>query len=148
MAAHLSQHAHRIRLVTSDSSADSGARTDEDLDAALVRLAEVQLDRTDSFLPILHAAQDRTTSGGLVIAVVGGLDDDTVRSLSALRPHGARGLAFVVQSGRSPAHAQSLARGTLAALRASGWDAVVIDEGTAPSQAWSTAIGAEGAMAR
>ncbi len=148
MAAHLAQHAHRIRLVTADASSDSGARTDEDLDAALVRLAEVQLDRTHSFLPVLHAAQDRTTSGGLVIAVVGGLDDDTVRNLSALRPHGARGLAFVVQSRRSPAHAQSLARGTLAALRASGWDAVAVDEGTAPPQAWSRAVGAERAMAR
>lgn len=148
MAAHLARHAHRVRLVTADPTADSGARTDEDLDAAMFRLAEVQLDRSESLIPVLHAAQDRTTGGGLVIAVVGGLDDETVRTLSALRPHGARGLAFVVNPSRASERAGVQARGTLAGLRAAGWDAVAVDGHTAPPQVWSVAVGAEAAMTR
>lgn len=146
VAAHLARQAYSVRMVTADSATPAGARVDEDLDATLLRLAGIDLTPGSSVRPVLHLAQEASAGCGLVVAIVAGFDDDTIRVLASLRPHGAHGLAFVLHpggptdpGGAAGGSAHRRASATLAGLRASGWGGTAVGDGASPAQVWAAA---------
>jgi hypothetical protein len=91
--------------------------------------------------PVLHAAHPLTSAGGLVIAVVTDHDEDTLRSVAALRQPGGTGLLLLVQSatfaGPVPPSASSRAEALAGIAAAAGWSTTVIRSGTGIGSVWA-----------
>jgi uncharacterized protein (DUF58 family) len=155
MAASVSSHlidlGYTVHLITTDAASDSGTHEDSELEPLLDTLARLQADDADGFRAVLHAAHGVTSGGGLVVAVVAGLDDDAAHATASLRQPGSTGLAFVVEReafggrpalGRRGGHPTGLGPTTAAALTASGWSAALVRPGTTPAEAWGTVVAA------
>ena len=87
-----------------------------------------------------------TAQGGLIVAVVGALDDDAARATASLRQPGSTGLAFVLDrdafaraSDGAPAARPTGADATTVMLATSGWAALTVGPTTSPDQAWDAA---------
>ncbi len=145
VVAHLARSGYAIHLLTADPSRDLGVAEDCELETALDSLARVEPGPDESYRSILHAASTATAQGGLVVAVLAALDDDTARGTASLRQPGSTGVAFVLDragfesSGRRAGEGASPADATTATLQASGWAAVTVTGGTTPPEAWSAA---------
>jgi hypothetical protein len=94
VAEHLRHAGYKIRLVT-----DTGTDLDgSDGDTALIdHLAEVQLSDNGNIADVVAQVR-RRSDGGLVIAVLGSLDDGEAEVLSALRRSGTSCIAFMINS--------------------------------------------------
>lgn len=149
IAAHLARSEHDVHLLVSDPHSDSGARLVTGLDHILLTLAMAEPERLSSLVSLWHAAHDLAAAGGLIIALVGGMDEESTRALASLRQHGSTGIAFVLTPAASASglrvHERQPARdrehralGTLAALEAAGWRGQAIRGTTPPpAAAWS-----------
>ncbi|HYN28794.1 MAG TPA: DUF58 domain-containing protein [Dermatophilaceae bacterium] len=151
VTAHLIDLGYTVHLITPDAASDSGTREDTDLEPVLDTLARLGPDDSDGFRAVLHAAHGVTSGGGLVVAVVAGLDDDAAHATASLRQPGSTGVAFVVDGeafggrpalGRRGGRPTGLAPATAAALAATGWAATLVRPGTTPPQAWGAVVGA------
>lgn len=142
IASHLDALHHEVTLLTADPTSDTGTRLDTDLGTVLLTLAQIQLHPVMTLGAVLHAAHDVTSGGGVLIALVGGMDDAATRDLSCLRQHGATGIALVLvpppsrddDARRSQEH---LALGTLAGLQAAGWAGLAIRGWDTPAEVWA-----------
>ena len=109
----------------SETVADGRAAEAVDVDTALDALAEAEPCAPVDVGPVLHAAHPLTSAGGLVIAVVTDHDEDTLRSVAALRQPGGTGLLLLLQSatfaGPVPPSADSRAEALAGIAAAAGW---------------------------
>ena len=142
---HLLESGFAVHLLTPDAEAEAGVLEDTDLDQSLETLAR-PLPRPETDLgPLLHAASGATSQGGLAVALVGPLDDDSSRALSSLRQPGGPGFAFVVdpaafgRGGTSPVHDPGA---TTASLSAAGWSVLTVTPDLEVADAWASVAGA------
>ncbi len=153
VVAHLVRSGYAIHLLTSDPSRDLGVAEDIELETALDSLARIEPGPDEAYRSVLHAASTATSQGGLVVAVLAGLDDDAARGTASLRQPGSTGVAFVIDqagfasSGRQAGGDASRAAATTATLRATGWSALTVTAGTTPPDAWSAATTSAGTAA-
>lgn len=142
---HLLQSGFAVHLLTPDAGQESGVREDTDLDRALETLARTTTTSDGGIHAMLHAATTATAQGGLAVALVGALDDDSARALSSLRQPGGPGLGFVIdapafgQSTHSPAPS---AAATAATLSAAGWSFLEVTPALDVASAWASVAGA------
>lgn len=142
---HLLDSGFAVHLLTPDPSQESGVREDVDLDHGLETLARTTASPDGGIDGLLHAATAATAQGGLVVALVGALDDDSARALSSLRQPGGPGLAYVVDAGtfgRSGAQPSLPSGATDATLTAAGWSVLTVTPDLAVADAWSSIAGA------
>ncbi|NHA66801.1 DUF58 domain-containing protein [Phycicoccus flavus] len=147
---HLVDSRYAVHLLVADPGTDSGTRHDDSMPGALDALARITPTGEDSTRALLHDASTLTAQGGLVVYVGGPLPDDDAHTLAALRQPGSSAVALVVEprsfagrraSGTPEAGSESSARATTGTLSSSGWLTAVVEAGTDPAQAWSTAVG-------
>ena len=142
---HLLGTGFAVHLLTVDPGQESGVREDSDLDPALEALARIDASDDQGINGMLHAASGATAQGGLVVAIVGALDDDSARALSSLRQPGGPGLAFVIDPegfGRGSGSGGDLdPRATTAALAGAGWSVVTVSPDLGVADAWATVAG-------
>ncbi|KGN36303.1 DUF58 domain-containing protein [Knoellia subterranea] len=156
--AHLLEMGFAVHLLTPDGESESGVREDTDLDRGLETLARTVHSEDKGIGSLLHAASAATAQGGLVVAIVGAVDDDASRALASLRQPGGPGLAFVINAasfgGRTatPTAASSGAPGaapggdvgppaTTASLAGAGWSVLSVDPQLGVADAWAAAAG-------
>jgi len=144
VATHLVSHGYAVHLLTAEPGTDLGVREDREPSAVLDTLARIEVSTGEGFRPVLHAAATLAGQGGLVVALLGGLDDDAARATASLRQPGSTGVAFVLDApafdgGRGTDDAATPALATRSTLATSGWSALLIGPTTTPPQAWSTA---------
>ncbi len=157
VVAHLLEHTFAVHLVTPETLEAGTAADGVTLDDALEALAVATTAGPESLPACLHAAGPLAGSGGLVVAVVGGLDDASAQGLAALRQPGSTGLALVVDGatfveghgvgghggggqlgdGHGPARVASPVDATIEALTAAGWASTRVGSGTPVAAAWS-----------
>jgi len=144
---HLLDMGFAVHLLTPDAGQESGVREDSDLDRALETLARAVPTDEAGIGSLLHAASAATAQGGLIVALVGAVDDDAARALSSLRQPGGPGLAFVVDggsfsgAGRSRVPEDLDSRATTASLAGAGWSVLSVEPGLAVGDAWATVAG-------
>lgn len=142
VVAHLSSERFAVHLVT-PAAAEAAAGTDSlTLDQALDALAVVTATGDESLPEAFHAARPLTSSGGLVMAVVGGMDEDEARSLAAMRQPGATGIAMVLDTPTfAPSRTDDLignqVETTIQTLTSAGWATARVDVDSTVPQAWS-----------
>lgn len=144
---HLLDSGFAVHLLTPDPGQESGVREDSDLDVALETLARTTASDEPGIGSMLHAASGATAQGGLVVAVVGALDDDSARALSSLRQPGGPGFAFVLDGpsfgrGGDTGGGALDPRATHAALSGAGWAALAVTPDLTVGDAWATVAGA------
>ncbi|PRY56085.1 uncharacterized protein (DUF58 family) [Knoellia remsis] len=146
---HLLDFGFAVHLLTTDPDRESGVREDTELDAALETLARIGTSPETGIDSLLHAASAATAQGGLVVAVVGGLDDASARALSSLRQPGGPGLTFVIdaasfvrEGAAVPRVAGADPRSTTASLAASGWSVLTVRPEMGVADAWTSVAGA------
>lgn len=139
MAASIGAHAaaagYAVHLLTPDVTVDARVRSDDALPDLVATLARIVPSRDDGFPSVLHAASSSASTGGLLVALVSGLDEPTAGSLAALRQHGSLALALVHLPDTGAASITQ-ARRTLATLGAAGWLTAAIDARQSPAQVW------------
>jgi uncharacterized protein (DUF58 family) len=133
IASHFLDLGYAVHLLTSDPTADTGVRSDGDLDTMLDTLATMRPGPDDGFRSVLRSAHLATGTGGLLVALVSALDEDGARALAALRQPGSTAVAFV--------HGAS-AEATRATLASSGWLASSVAGSEPPARAWAVVTGA------
>lgn len=143
---HLLEMGFAVHLLTPDAGQESGVREDTELDRALETLARTVPTDEAGIGGSLHAASAATAQGGLIVSIVGAVDDDAARALSSLRQPGGPGLAFVIHpgsfgSGRSPESTDLDPRATTAALAGAGWSVLGVESGLGVADAWATLAG-------
>lgn len=144
---HLLDSGFAVHLLTPDPGQESGVREDDDFDAALETLARTTPSEEAGIGSVLHAASGATAQGGLVVAIVGALDDDSARALSSLRQPGGPGLAFVVEASSFNRATQERGGGELdpratnATLAGAGWAALPVHPDLTVSDAWAAVAG-------
>ena len=162
VARHLVANGFVVHLLTDTTVADGSAEHPLDLDASLTSLARIQPD-PDSRLDRLTAAASGFTAGGaLVVAAVVASDEDSLRTLAAIRQPGSRALAFVIDPARFAGRAGEKVAGTgrggersdrgaergagrsgsqgespTAILADAGWRTVVVGPQTDIARAWA-----------
>lgn len=150
IAIHLMEQGYALHLLTSEDErrSDGRAATDLDRSAALDVLADIAPSDDEEFTRLLHSAGSTTAPGGLVICIVGPLDEVDSRTAGALRPPGATGLAIVidptpagVSRGQVPQEHRPADR-TATILRTAGWAAAVARHGDAVGEVWRRVSGA------
>lgn len=146
MAASVGAHAldlgYAVHLLTPDPSVDSGTRNDDHLEAMLDTLARIQPGPDDGLRSVLHGAHGVTGTGGLLVALVTGMADDTTRALAALRQPGSTAIALVHVPRDSSSADTARAGGTLASLVAAGWLAAPVTGSESPARVWGDLTGA------
>jgi uncharacterized protein (DUF58 family) len=141
IAVHLLDLGYTMHVLTADNTNSSGVVEAEGHDAILDLLAEVGQCSDADFLAAERRAAALTQGGGLVVAVLGALDDDQARSVASLRRPGGHGIALVVaDSGRAPRDAD-VSR-TAAILTDSGWAAMACTSRDNVGQVWASVVGA------
>lgn len=143
---HLLDLGFAVHLLTPDPGQESGVREDSDLDRSLETLARTVLTDEAGIGGILHAASGATAQGGLIVAIVGAVDDDAARALSSLRQPGGPGLALVIDV---PAFSSAGPRSsdgpdphaTTAALAGAGWSALAAGPDLGVADAWANVAG-------
>ncbi len=146
--AYLLGQAYAVHLLSTQTAADGTSTSAIDLDEALDVLAVAETGRDENLVEVLHAAQPLAGSGGLVLAVLGELDEDAARSVAALRQPGSVGVALVVDAAQFGGRGRGAEPVCAAVLRTAGWSTVVVGpEDTVPA-AWSVATGAGVGMSR
>ncbi|MFW5470280.1 DUF58 domain-containing protein [Knoellia sp. CPCC 206435] len=143
---HLLETGFAVHLLTVDPGQESGVREDSELDPALETLARTVANDESGINGMLHAASGATAQGGLVVAIVGALDDDSARALSSLRQPGGPGLAFVIDPegfgrGMRAPSGDLDPRATTAALAAAGWSVTTVVPDLDVADAWGTVAG-------
>lgn len=139
VARHLVANGFVVHLLTDDALRDGTADDPIELDETLTSLAKVQPEK-DSRLDRLTAAASSFTAGGaLVVAAVVASDEESLRTLAAIRQPGSRALAFVIDpekfgGSRGEAGDESSPTSTLADA---GWRTVVVGPHTEVAQAWA-----------
>jgi uncharacterized protein (DUF58 family) len=144
IALHLRTNGYKIRMVTG-SGIDIDA-TERDGDGAILDcLAEVNVSATTD-IPSLVERVRRRSSGGLIVAVLGGLSLAEAESLGALRATGSTCIAFLVNPATwlnlaSDVRAQADTDHGAAALTMlrTGWRALGVDHGTSLVALWPQA---------
>ncbi len=140
IAVHLLDLGYTMHVLTADNTSSSGVVDAEGHDAILDLLAEVGQCSDADFLAAERRAAALTQGGGVVVAIIGALDDDQARSVASLRRPGGLGIAFVVaDSGRAPRDAD-VSR-TSAILTASGWSARACSSRDDVAATWSSVVG-------
>ena len=142
---HLLDLGFAVHLLTPDPGEESGVREDSDLDRSLETLARaVPIDEA-GIGEMLHAASGATAQGGLIVAIVGAIDDGDARALSSLRQPGGPGLAFVVDGGAFASYSGSSEgpdpRATTAALAGAGWSVATAVTDVGVADAWASVAG-------
>ena len=142
---HLLDLGFAVHLLTPDPGEESGVREDSDLDRSLETLARaVPIDEA-GIGEMLHAASGATAQGGLIVAIVGAIDDGEARALSSLRQPGGPGLAFVVDGGAFASYSGSSEgpdpRATTAALAGAGWSVATAVTDVGVADAWASVAG-------
>ncbi|MFC7491984.1 MULTISPECIES: DUF58 domain-containing protein [unclassified Knoellia] len=144
---HLLHQGFAVHLLTPDASQESGVREDSDLDPALETLARTVPTDEPGIGGLLHAASGATAQGGLIVALVGAVDDDAARALASLRQPGGPGLSFVIDAAAfhgsgSGRRAEDLEAGaTTASLAGAGWSVLSVAPGLEVADAWATVAG-------
>ncbi|KGN29878.1 hypothetical protein N802_10310 [Knoellia sinensis KCTC 19936] len=141
---HLLDSGFAVHLLTPDAGEESGVREDIELDHSLETLARVIPTEDAGIDGMLHAATAATAQGGLVVALVGALDDDSARALSSLRQPGGPGLAFIVDApsfSRGGPQGAADAGATAAALTGAGWSVLSVTPDLGVGEAWSAIAG-------
>ncbi len=147
VAAHLAKSGYAVHLLTPDPTRDMGVQEDTQLEGALDTLARIDIGSDEDHRAVVHAATSVSTQGGIVIAVVGALDDDAARATASLRQPGSTGVAFILDrdaftsSGRAASSdpAARQADATRAILSTSGWSTLLVGPATSPPEAWGVA---------
>lgn len=129
-----------VHVVAADSGASTGVLVSEAADELLDHLAEVDACSDADFLAAERHAAVLAGGGGLVVAVLGALEDRHARSLASLRRSGGQGLALVVAGSaeRSP-----LVERTVAVLTSSGWAARGVTTAVPVATAWVGVTGGD-----
>jgi uncharacterized protein (DUF58 family) len=143
---HLLDLGFAVHLLTPDAGQESGVREDFERDRSLETLARAVPTDEAGIGGLLHAASGATAQGGLIVAILGAVDDDASRALSSLRQPGGPGLAFVVDAGAFVHGERGSGEGpdpraTTAALAGAGWSAVVALPDLAIADAWAGVAG-------
>ncbi len=144
VVAHLLEHTFAVHLVTTET-VDAGTAADPvDLGAALDTLALAATGPADTLTSVLHAAGPVSSAGGLVLAVVGPLDEQSALSLAALRQPGSTAFAMLLdpaefggRAGAPGGAGTDPVETTEHALRAAGWGTTRVSPGTPVARAWS-----------
>jgi uncharacterized protein (DUF58 family) len=142
VVAHLIRQRFAIHLVTSPMTIGAAGRDSTTLDEALDELAVVGTDGSDALADAVSASRPLTSSGGLVVAVTGAMDEHLTEALASLRQPGASGMALVLdtagfagsRSGETPIEVEE----TVRALTGSGWAALACRADTALPAAWAS----------
>ncbi len=149
---HLMESGYAVHLVTDDTAEDGRAGTAMELEPALEVLAVAEPGPAEGFEEVLQAAHPVTAAGGLVVAVLSAVDEDTARRVASLRQPGGTALAMVLRTegfGRRHATAQA-ADAELACvtvLRSAGWSVAVVGAGQELGPVWG-ALGGSSAPVR
>ncbi len=140
IAVHLLELGYTMHVLTADNTSSSGVVDAEGHDAILDLLAEVGQCSDADFLAAERRAAALTQGGGLVVAVVGALDDDQARSVASLRRSGGHGIALVVaDSGKAPRDADVSRTATI--LTDAGWSALACTSRDTVAQKWGAVVG-------
>jgi len=145
IAVHFAEEKHGVRLLLDGVSAGwSNPHSQEASGELLERLAVVETgsdDVLDDAVGVLH----RAGGDGLIIAVLGEIDDTTALRLSELGLHGRAGIAVLMDT---PLWSLDRARTdpdrrrrTIGLLRQGGWAVAEADPGRTISDVWSGAAG-------
>ena len=142
VVAHLLRQRFAVHLVTSPTTIGAAGRDSATLDEALDELAVVSTDGPDALADAVSAARPLTSSGGLVVAVTGAMDEQSTEALASLRQPGASAMALVLDtgtftgsgSGGTPAQVEE----TVKALTGSGWAALACRADTSLPAAWAS----------
>jgi hypothetical protein len=136
-----------VHLVTAETSEDGRASLALEVDEALDELALAQTTSNETFAEVLHSAHPVTSSGGMVIGLVGDLDEDQSRRLASLRQPGGTGIALVVDPsafsgrriGRTEQKSTELA--CIPVLRTAGWSVAPIGPQDGIPAVWGALTG-------
>lgn len=142
VVAHLLQNGYAVHLLTTQTVGDGKATRAIGLDEALDVLALAETGRDELFQELTGAAQPLASSGGMVVAVTGDMDEHTARSLAALRQPGSVGLAMLLDAAAFAGHrgdrnepvCQSL-------LRVGGWNTAQCGPEETPPAVWASLTG-------
>jgi uncharacterized protein (DUF58 family) len=139
VAAHLSERAYSLHLVTSQALAEGTAIQSVDIDSALATLAVTELGSASQFDDVLHWAYPLTSGGGVVVVIATDHDETVLERIVTLRQRGTTGLLFILDSasferGEGPLTDRTLALADMAA--AAGWSTCVVGPGMSVAQAW------------
>ncbi len=142
VAAHLVRRGYAVHLLTADRESDLGVAENVEIETVLDTLARIQTGDEGGLRAVTHAATTLAAQGGLVVAILGGLDDDAARAMASLRQPGSTGLALVVDRaafewGRSAPDEPTREQTTHSTLVASGWSSLVIGPQTTQPEAWT-----------
>lgn len=129
VVAHLQAQGYVVTLVCDETA--QGAPTGI-LDPAPDVLARATLGDDAGFARCLHAVEEISTTGAVVVALLGAVPDDDAR-LASLRHPGSLGLALVVRDGARSTDADR----TVDALTRRGWRATARDPRTPVATAWA-----------
>ncbi|WP_427385206.1 DUF58 domain-containing protein [Janibacter sp. G56] len=138
VCAHLIEHGYAVHLVTPDTAAVSSEPVT--LVTALDVLAVMAPTDPDRFDEALRASAQLSDSGGIVVAIIGELDESRAFGLLSSRTAGATGMALIIDrdsyrhqpSGATRTRPDILAMDLLAA----GWTATPVRSGTSVAEAW------------
>jgi uncharacterized protein (DUF58 family) len=153
VTAHLAAQGYAVHLVTPETAESGRSAAPMELGEALEALALARTGPAEGWSRVIRAGQALTASGGLLLAVVGPLDEPAARELASLRRPGSTAVAIVVEdnSGRAgdPARGATVAAGACAGwLREAGWSAEVVTAGERLEPVWSSLTTALPAGAR
>ncbi len=131
-----------MHLLTADPESDLGIAENVELDTALDTLARIQLGDDGGFRAVTHAATTLAAQGGLVVAILGGLDDDAARATASLRQPGSTGAAFVIDRaafewGRTGTEEPTAEQTTHSMLVGSGWSSLLVGPQITQPEAWT-----------
>ncbi len=147
VVSHLLDLGYAVHLLTAQPRSEAHVHQDVDLDSALDTLAEAAPTRDESFTDVLRSASVVTASGGLVVAITSAMDEESARSMSALRQPGSNALAFVMEPARTrrASSQQGLDRAgaTTAALLGAGWSVLQVTPDQPIGDAWRRLTGGE-----
>lgn len=145
----LIEQRYAVHLITAESVEQGLAGDAVALEDALDLLAVAEPSRTAEFTDMVHAAYPVTGAGGLVVAVLGPLEESSARRIAAMRQPGDAGLAMVLDAGSflpsgpgSSAAPGDAALATAQVLRSAGWAALVVSAGSSLPAVWGALAGA------
>jgi uncharacterized protein (DUF58 family) len=131
ISTHLLSAEHQMRLTTHTGAVLANGRDIED--DVLAALAVVEADPTGT----VNAAS--VAGAGLIVAILGALDQPTARLLTAARRRGTNGLAMMLATRDWDPHGPAADPAAVAMLQSAGWRVVTVRSGEGLAMAWSRA---------